>query len=202
MKKFGIGCGIVGAILILIIVVVAMAGAGGYNRLVGLSQNVNKQWAQVQNNYQRRADLVPNLVNTVPARPISKNPLWWKSPKRGLRWARCRSTPTLRRPIRRNWRNSRQAQNQLGRRVVAFAGGVGALSGTAGQRQFPRFAGAIGRDGKSHQPWHAGTFNEAVQAYNTAIKSFPTVLYAGMLGFKEKPYFRPPQGGNAAQVAV
>src|ERR1700756_5631308 len=64
MKKLGIGCAIIGVIggIILIIILVA---AGGYNRLVRLSQGVDSQWVQVQNVYQRRADLIPNLVSTV-----------------------------------------------------------------------------------------------------------------------------------------
>lgn len=61
MKKIAIGCG---ALVIVVLILVLIAG-GGYNRLVSLSQKVNAQWAQVQNVYQRRADLVPNLVATV-----------------------------------------------------------------------------------------------------------------------------------------
>src|SRR5512133_794509 len=64
MKKFGLGCGILAAVGAVILLFVLFA-AGGYNRLVGYSQGVDKQWAQVQNVYQRRADLVPNLVATV-----------------------------------------------------------------------------------------------------------------------------------------
>ena len=64
MKKLGIGCGILVALGLLVLIVVAIAG-GSYNRLVKLSQDTDKQWAQVQNVYQRRADLIPNLVATV-----------------------------------------------------------------------------------------------------------------------------------------
>src|SRR6185295_1097023 len=64
MKKFGIGCAIVAVLGIILLIIVAIAG-GSYNRLVKLSQGVDAQWAQVQNVYQRRADLIPNLVSTV-----------------------------------------------------------------------------------------------------------------------------------------
>src|SRR5882724_11806596 len=64
MKKLGIGCGILGVIGVVALIVVATAG-GSYNRLVRLSQGTDSQWAQVQNVYQRRADLIPNLVQTV-----------------------------------------------------------------------------------------------------------------------------------------
>src|SRR5271165_2259247 len=64
MKKLGIGCAILAALGLVVVIVIAIAG-GSYNRLVRLSQGVDSQWAQVQNVYQRRADLIPNLVNTV-----------------------------------------------------------------------------------------------------------------------------------------
>src|SRR6187399_143069 len=65
MNKFALGCGGLIAILLVIVVIAAIAIAGSYNRLVGLQQAVDQSWAQVQNVYQRRADLIPNLVQTV-----------------------------------------------------------------------------------------------------------------------------------------
>src|SRR6186997_3682724 len=65
MNKFALGCGGLIAILLVVVVVAAIAIAGSYNRLVRLQQAVDQSWAQVQNVYQRRADLIPNLVNTV-----------------------------------------------------------------------------------------------------------------------------------------
>src|SRR5580692_7753392 len=64
MKKLGIGCGVLVVLAIIGLIIIAIAG-GSYNHLVKLSQAVDGQWAQVQNVYQRRADLVPNLVATV-----------------------------------------------------------------------------------------------------------------------------------------
>src|SRR5258706_15292305 len=64
MKKVGIGCGILAVLGIGVLILIIVAG-GGYNHLVKLSQAVDSQWAQVQNVYQRRADLIPNLVATV-----------------------------------------------------------------------------------------------------------------------------------------
>src|SRR5229473_746312 len=65
MNKSVIGCGAVLVVLLFIVVVAAFALGGSYNRLVRLQQTVDQSWAQVQNVYQRRADLIPNLVNTV-----------------------------------------------------------------------------------------------------------------------------------------
>src|SRR6478672_4141199 len=64
MKKFGVGCAVLGGLVVIAVLLLIFAG-GGYNRLVRLGQAVDQQWAQVQNVYQRRADLVPNLVATV-----------------------------------------------------------------------------------------------------------------------------------------
>ena len=64
MKKLGVGCGILIALGVIALIIIAIA-SGSYNRMVKLSQNVVGKWAQVQNDYQRRADLVPNLVSTV-----------------------------------------------------------------------------------------------------------------------------------------
>ncbi len=65
MKKFAFGCGGILLVLVFVAVVIAIAVTGKYNTLVKLDQSVNQSWAQVQNVYQRRADLIPNLVNTV-----------------------------------------------------------------------------------------------------------------------------------------
>ena len=65
MNKFAIGCGVFVAIVLFLVVVAALAIGGSYNRLVRSQQAVDQSWAQVQNVYQRRADLIPNLVNTV-----------------------------------------------------------------------------------------------------------------------------------------
>src|SRR5689334_23866154 len=65
MNKFALGCGVLIAVVLFVVVVAAIAIGGSYNRLVRLSQAVDSQWAQVQNVYQRRADLIPNLVQTV-----------------------------------------------------------------------------------------------------------------------------------------
>src|SRR5512141_2924668 len=65
MNKFAIGCGAVLLILLFTAVIAALALGGSYSRLVRLQQSVDQSWAQVQNVYQRRADLIPNLVNTV-----------------------------------------------------------------------------------------------------------------------------------------
>src|SRR5438128_2390266 len=80
MNKFAIGCGAVILVILLVLVVAAVAVMGSYNRLVGLQQNVDAKWAQVQKVYQRRADIIPNLVKTVAgAAKFETYPLIWET---------------------------------------------------------------------------------------------------------------------------
>ena len=74
MNKFALGCGVLIAILLFVVVVAAIAIGGSYNRLVRLQQAVDQSWAQVQNVYQRRADLIPNLVSTVSGAANASSP--------------------------------------------------------------------------------------------------------------------------------
>jgi LemA protein len=195
MKKFGLGCGIVGAILIVIAIIVAMAGAGGYNRLVGLSQNVNKQWAQVQNNYQRRADLVPNLVNTVQgAANFEKSTLTQITEARAS-VGKVQIDPNKAPTDPAKLAEFQQAQNQLGNalsRLLVVSENYPELKANANFRDLQaQLEGTENRIAVARRD-----FNEAVAAYDTTVRSFPTVLYAGMMGFPEKPYFQATAGSE------
>ena len=109
MNKFAFGCGVVLAILLFVVVIAAIAIGGSYNRLVRLQQTVDQSWAQVQKVYQRRADLIPNLVNTVAgAANFEKSTLVEVTNARASVGAsRCNSIRTKRPPTRRNWSNFR-----------------------------------------------------------------------------------------------
>jgi LemA protein len=195
MKRFGIGCGIVAAILIFIAIIFVIMGVGGYNRLVGLSQNVNKQWAQVQNDYQRRADLVPNLVNTV-----SGAANFEKSTLVDITQARAsvgqvkidpKNAPTD--PAKLE--EFQKAQNQLGgalSRLLVVSERYPELKANANFRDLQaQLEGTENRIAVARRD-----FNEAVGSYDTSVRSFPTVLYAGMMGFHEKPYFQATAGSE------
>ncbi len=198
MKKIGIGCGIL-AVLGLIVLFVVLATGGSYNRLVRLSQAVNAQWAQVQNVYQRRADLIPNLVATVSgAANFEKSTLTEITAARasvGQVKLDPNSAPTDPAKLAEFDRAQGALSSALSRLLVVVerypdlkaSANFGAL-----QVQLEGSENRISVE--------RGRFNEAVKAYNTAIKSFPAALYAGMFGFKERPYFtaslgaeKPPQ---------
>src|ERR1017187_1438892 len=187
MKKLAIILGVLVALGLLVLILIAVAG-GSYNRLVKLSQAVDSQWAQVQNVYQRRADLVPNLVATV-----SGAANFEKSTLTEITAARASVGQVKIDP------NSAPADAA---KLAEFEKAQGALSSALSRllvvsERYPDLkASANFRD---LQAQLEGTenrisaermrFTEGAPEFNTAIKSFPAVFYAGMFGFKEKPYF-------------
>ena len=194
MKKLGIGCGILAALGLLVLIVVAIAG-GSYNHLVRLSQDTDKQWAQVQNVYQRRADLIPNLVATVSgAANFEKSTITEVTAARasvGQVKVDAKSSPNDPATLAQ----FEQAQSQLSSalsRLLVVVERYPDLKATANfQTLQAQLEGTENRISVER-----GRFNESVQAYNTAVKSFPAVFYAGMFGFHDKPYFQAAAGSE------
>src|SRR5512133_319148 len=194
MKKLGSGCGVVAVLGLIVLVIVAIAG-GCYNKLVRLSQGVDKQWAQVQNVYQRRADLIPNLVATVSgAANFEKSTLTEITAARasvGQVKVDPNSAPTDPAKLA----EFEQAQGQLTSalsRLLVVVERYPELRATANlQALQAQLEGTENRISVER-----GRFNEVVQSYNTAIKSFPAMFYAGAFGFKEKPYFTATKGAE------
>jgi len=194
MKKLALGCGILAVLGGIVLIIVLIAG-GSYNRLVGLSQSVNSSWAQVQNVYQRRADLIPNLVATV-----SGSANFEKSTLTEITAARA-SVGQVKMDL-----NNAPADAA---RLAEFEKAQGALSSALSRllvvsERYPDLKASAGfRDlqaqiegTENRISVERGNFNQAVQSYNTAIKSFPAVFYAGLMGFAEKPYFTASTGAD------
>ena len=197
MKKLAIGCGVIGVVLVVIVLIVALTGIGGYNRLNTLSQNVNKQWAQVQNEYQRRADLVDNLVRTVQgAADFEKSTLVDVTQARAS-VGQVKIDPTKAPADAQTLAQYDRAQGQLSSalsRLLVVSERYPDLKATSNFRDLQaQLEGTENRITVARRD-----FNEAAGTYNTAVKSFPTVLYAGMLGYSEKPYFNAAPGSDVA----
>ncbi len=195
MKKVGIGCAIVGVIALAALVLI-IAAAAGYNRMVRLSQSVDKQWAQVQNVYQRRADLVPNLVATVSgAANFEKSTLEQVTAARAS-VGQVRISPNSAPDSAAQLGEFDRAQGQLSSalsRLLVVAERYPELRATANFRDLQaQLEGTENRISVER-----GRYNEAVQAYNSTIRSFPAVLYAAPFGFREKPYFTATPGAEA-----
>src|SRR6059036_1964102 len=193
MNKFAIGCGVVIVVLLFIVVIAALALGGSYNRLVRLQQAVDQSWAQVQNVYQRRADLIPNLVNTVSgAANFEKSTLTEVTNARasvGRVQLDPNKAPTDAAQLEQFQAAQGQLSNALSRLLVErypelkanqnFLGLQAQLEGTENRISVER-----------------GNFNTAVQNYNVAVRSFPTNLIAGMLGFPPRPFFTAQEGAE------
>jgi LemA protein len=187
-----LGC--LGVIVVLALVVGGVA-VGAYNNLVGLGQGVDAQWAQVENQYQRRADLVPNLVATVQGAATFEKSTFEEVVK-----ARASVGQTTIDP--KNLPNDPAAMAKYQQAQDALSGALSRLMVVV--ERYPELkANANFRD---LQAQLEGTenrvsvermrFNEKAQAYNTARMRFPTVLFANLLGMKEKAYFQAAPGSQ------
>jgi LemA protein len=196
MKKVAIGCGVLVVLAVFVLLAVAIAG-GSYNRLVRLSQAADSAWAQVQTDYQRRSDLIPNLVATVSgAANFEKTTLTQVTEARasvGKVNIDAKSAPGDAAKLA----EFDQAQTQLSgalSRLLVVVERYPDLKATANFVTLQaQLEGTENRIAVSRRD-----FNNAVQAYDTAIKSFPTLFYAGVLGFHEKPYFAAAAGAEKA----
>jgi len=192
-----IALGVVGAI-VLIGLILGGAVAGTYNSLVQLDQGAQSQWAQVENVYQRRADLVPNLVNTVKGAANFE-----QSTLTAVVEARSKVGQVTSGAIENVARDPQafarfqQAQDGLSSalsRMMVVMERYPELKATQGFRDLQsQLEGTENRITVERM-----RFNETAQAFNTKRNTFPTVLIAGFFGakFQEKPYFKAVTGAE------
>jgi LemA protein len=197
MKNKGmmIGCAIGGVVLLAIAMFVSW-GISSYNGMVSLDQSVTQQWAQVENQYQRRADLIPNLVNTVKGYADFEKDVLTKVTEARAKVSQFNITPEL--------LNDPQAFAKFQSLQGELSGALSRLLVTV--ENYPQLK--ANENFLQLQAQLEGTenrisverkkFNEVVQQYNTKIKSFPASMLAGMFGFGEKQYFKAIQGADTA----
>ena len=186
---------IVLAILAAVIVAGLLYVSGAYNGLVNRSQAVDAQWAQVQNVYQRRADLVPNLVATVSgAANFEKSTLTEITEARasvGRATINPGAAPTDPAQLAAFDRAQGQLSSALSRLLVV-AENYPSLKATANFQELQaQLEGTENRISVER-----GRFNELARDYNSAIKRVPAVFVAGVMGFKEKAYFSATPGSE------
>lgn len=197
--KIALGCG---GLLVLLVLVFGLGMIGSYNALNGLSQMVDAQWGQVENVYQRRADLVPNLVETVKGAAAFE-----KSTFLAVAEARAKvgqintggKTPASPEAMA----GFQQAQENLGSalsRLLVVVEKYPDLKATQNFRDLQaQLEGTENRIAVERM-----RFNQAAQAFNTRRNSFPTVILAGFFGdrFRERAYFKAQAGAEAAPKVV
>ncbi len=194
MKKLARKCG---GFLLAATVLFGFSGCGSYNRLVTLDQNVNKKWADVQSVYQRRADLIPNLVKTVEgAANFEKSTLTEVTNARAS-VGQVKLDPSKAPTDAAELEKFQQAQGQLSTalsRLLVVSENYPQLRATEGfQNLQAQLEGTENRISVERN-----NFNAAVQEYNTAIQTFPTNMLNKMFGFKEKPFFNAQPGSEKA----
>ncbi len=194
MKKYVFG---LIALVVLMAGMLLLGGCNSYNRLVTLSQQSDMQWAQVQNVYQRRADLIPNLVQTVSgAANFEKSTLTDITQARasvGQLKVNPNQAPDNAAELERFEKAQGQLTSALSRLLVVVER-YPDLKATANFRDLQaQLEGTENRITVERQ-----RFNEVVMRYNTGVKTFPTLVFARLFGFNAKPYFSASPGAETA----
>jgi LemA protein len=196
MSKGLLGCGAVVLILLVVAGGVFLWGTGVYNRLVGLDEGVKTAWSQVENTYQRRADLIPNLVKTVEGAADFERETLTEVVEARSRATQVQITP-----------DDLSNPEALARFQQAQDGLSGALSRLLVViERYPELK--ANQNFIQLQDELAGTenriavermrFNETAQTYNTARRSFPANLIASWFGFADAAYFEAAEGAEQA----
>ena len=182
MQKLGfLGCG---AILLVVVVVGALVVAGGYNSLVAGEESVKSAWAQVENVYQRRADLIPNLVATVQGFAQQEKDVLIGVTNARAKVGSVQATPeTLNDP--QAMKNFSQAQGELSGALSRLLVVVERYPELKSDQNFRNLQAQL--EGTENRITTArNRFIKAVQEYNVLARQFPTNLTAMMFGYKTK----------------
>lgn len=184
-------------IIYMLVALTAMTGLSScnYNSLVEKQQGVDQAWAQVENQYQRRADLIPNLVNTVKGYSTHEEETLTKVTE-----ARAKATSitlTADELTEENLARYQQAQNELSGALKSLLAVSEAYPDLKANENFLNLQAQL--EGTENRiSTERKRYTEAVMDYNTSIKKFPTMIYAGWFGFKEKPQFKAEAGAERA----
>lgn len=186
-------------ITLAIVVVLLFAGyswvKGTYNTMVTQDEGVKTAWSQVENQYQRRMDLIPNLVNTVKGYATHE-----KETLEGVVSARAEATKTTIDPSNLNEESMKKfqaAQGELSSALSRLMLVIERYPDLKANQNFSELQAQL--EGTENRiSVERKRFNETAQSYNTYIRSFPTNVLAGMFGFQPKAYFSAESGAEKA----
>jgi LemA protein len=189
MKNIGV------IVVILALLLLGGCGCSGYNSMVKLDQDVKGKWGNVQSEYQRRSDLIPNLVNTVKGAADFE-----KSTLEAVVNARAKATAMTVDPANltpENIEKFQQAQGELSGALSRLLVTIERYPDLKANQNFRDLQAQL--EGTENRIKVArNDFNGAVQGYNTTVKSFPNNIFANMFGFAEKGYFAADAGAEKA----
>ncbi len=171
------------------VVAVLLLGVGGclvgnYNRLVTTRESVNQSWAQVNNQLQRRNDLIGNLAETVKGTALQEQKVFGDI-------ANARAAMAGARTPEDQVKAAQQTDTALGRLLVVVENYPQLKSNEAFVQLMDELSGTENRLAVARQ-----RYNEVVQGYNVMVKRFPTSVFAGLFGFKESPYYQITEGAQ------
>lgn len=175
---------IVIGVIVLILLIFFLSVRGTYNRLVALDENVKTAWSQVENQLQRRLDLIPNYVETVKGYAKQEREVLLEVTKARARVAGASS-------IEGKIGANNELSSALARLLVVVERYPDLKSNQNFMRLQDELAGTENRIAVERR-----RYNEAVRIYNTKIRSFPTTILAGMFGFRRAELFQAPEAAR------
>ena len=186
-------------ILIAAVAIIAFWGISAYNGLVKMDEGVNTAWSNVENQYQRRADLIPNLVNTVKGYASHE-----KETLEAVLAARSKATQMTIDPENltpEKLQEYQKAQGEIGAalgRLLAITEAYPDLKANQNFRELQaQLEGTENRISVERR-----NFNEVAKTDNTSIRTFPKTIIASMCGFDKRPYFEAEEGANKAPTVA
>ena len=196
-KKAKKGCLIAAAVVILFIIIVIASLIGSYNNMVKLDEGVKEKWSQVENVYQRRYDLIPNLVETVKGYAKHEQETFITVTEAR---AKAGGTFNISEQVLNDpamFQKFQQAQAGLSSALQRLMVVVEKYPELKANQNFLALQDQL--EGTENRiAVERKRFNEAARYYNTYIKQFPKMILANMFGFKEKQYFKSAEGAQEA----
>ena len=185
VNKWLIGLGVV----VLLVFFVVIWYISTYNSLIRLNEGVNNKWAQVETQYQRRVDLIPNLVNTVKGAANFEQSTLTQITQLRSQW---QSAPTVNAKVE----TANQIESALSR-LLLVAENYPQLTAT---KNFQSLQDELANT-ENKVAVERGRYNDAVRDFNARIKTFPSSIVARKLGYNDRPYFNAkPSAENAPEV--
>ncbi len=175
-----IGLGIVGIVIVLILFIVVMV-VGSYNGMVTLDQKVSASWSEVENQYQRQADLIPNLTSIVSSAVSVETKFVKDVTDARTKWLNAKSVA-----------EKDQAGLEMNQSLATFVSAIAtneAYPTLQANKQYTALMDEVAGT-QNRITTSRGRYIESVQAYNTTIKVIPNNFFASMFGFSEKDYYK------------
>ena len=196
-KNVLVGCGVVLGIIIVIGIIMVFSGIGIYNEMVRLDEGLKEKWSQVENVYQRRLDLIPNLVETVKGYAAHERETFQAVTEARSKVGGVMNVPGQALTNPEMFQQFQQAQTALSSALQRLMVVVERYPDLKANENFLSLQSQL--EGTENRiAVERRRFNEAAREYNTYIRKFPKVILANMFGFHEKPYFKADEGADVA----